>query len=165
MVIGIGYLALALLWIAAFSDFLTRRIPNAIPLCMVILFAITAFVSPDHIDVKGGLLVALPVFLVTFVGFAFGKVGGGDVKLLTACALWAGIGDIMGFLVITSMTGLVLVAVYGSPITSLVLEHTRLRIFRHQPVDIPDISVGLPYGIAIAVGATFMFSSRFLHWI
>ena len=90
------------------------------------------------------------LFLAGFALFAFGLLGGGDVKLLAAAALWAGADQMMIFLAAT--------AAFGGLLGILLL------MFRARPLAIPMHRVGwivslherervMPYGIAISGGA------------
>ena len=73
-----------------------------------------------------------------FVGaFALGQMGGGDVKMLGAVALW------LPFTKLADM--LVAMALIGGAITFLFLLERRLRRNRD--------TVEIPYGVAIAIGA------------
>jgi prepilin peptidase CpaA len=88
-------------------------------------------------DMALQLGVATLVFL-PFVGlFALGWMGGGDVKLLGALALWLPLGAFAEMLVIMSIA--------GGAITLLLMVEARLR--RREG------AIEVPYGIAIAGAA------------
>lgn len=98
------------LLVACISDLRAFRIPNAVSLAIMALFLIKAVASgitvwPEHI-IAFGLM-----FGIGFVGFAFGIIGGGDAKLMTAIALWLGLRDVPGFLAMTAICGGVLAIV------------------------------------------------------
>ena len=96
---------LVLVLTAAINDLRTYRIPNALTLAIVFIYPIFALTSPAEFDWLAVLLIAVAVFAVGFVLFAFGQIGGGDVKLLVGCALWAGPAFIFDFLVVTALAG------------------------------------------------------------
>lgn len=147
-VILFGFIGL-LAW-AVICDFTTLRIPNRLPLAVALLFAAHAAANPGTVDWLGGLLVALAVFAVATTLFHFQLMGGGDVKLMAAVALWAGPQEIFGFLLVTSLAGglLALVAV------------TRFRFTVASTIEAMggrktmEGAFGgvIPYGIAIAAG-------------
>jgi prepilin peptidase CpaA len=95
----------ALLFAASCFDVLRLRIPNMIPAGLVALFALQLLVgrSPpaplDHLLAMAlALLLLLPVF-------ALNILGGGDVKLLAAVALWLGMNKLAALLVLVGIVG------------------------------------------------------------
>jgi prepilin peptidase CpaA len=95
----------ALLVAASCWDVLKLRIPNTIPLALVLLFALQLVIGPgvpaplDHLLAMGlALLVLLPLY-------ATNMLGGGDVKLLAAVALWLGQGKLAALLVLVGVVG------------------------------------------------------------
>ena len=149
-VIIIGFLGL-LAW-AACSDAVEFEIPNRASLGLVVLYPLFVYVNPLPIDWLWGLAVAGAVFLLSFLLFMSHRFGGGDVKLLTASALWAGPNLIVSMLVVMSLT--------GGLLALLVWATNQVR--RHHLASYGDISLTgaeyaaanrLPYGVAIAVGA------------
>ena len=81
-------LAIALLF-AAFTDLRRRQIDNwlnaAIALGAPVFWWSSGFTM---LDVGFQIVLAILTFVVLLVLFATGQMGGGDVKLLTALALW-----------------------------------------------------------------------------
>lgn len=84
--------------------------------------------------------VALGVLALFAIAFQFGLMGGGDVKMIAALALWFPLGTVMTMLVVMSIA--------GGVITLLMLIDKWLRRSTRQPE--------VPYGIAIAVAALLM---------
>lgn len=77
-------LLLLLLLIAAIIDFRKRQIPDMVSILVVLI----AFLPPDGIHVLGlSLLVPLLIVACTI-----GGIGGGDIKLITACGICMGPG-------------------------------------------------------------------------
>ncbi len=75
--------------IAAYTDARTRRIPNLLTGTLAaVAIAASAFSGPASIGTT--IVVMLVVFLVGTIAFSLGWFGGGDVKLLAACAGLAG---------------------------------------------------------------------------
>jgi prepilin peptidase CpaA len=91
--------------------------------------------------------VALGVFILLALAFYAGMMGGGDVKLAAALALWFSPESTLRFLVFMSIAGGVLTLV-------VLLAHR----FRGKPGR-PEI----PYGVAIAIGALVILTQRFLN--
>lgn len=143
--------ALALFVVAATTDGVERRIPNAVPagLALVGLARISLDVAAGGAwtmvaaDVGG----ATALFVLGAAGFRFGLVGGGDVKLLAAAALWVGASSLPPFLMTTAFAGGLLAV--GFLAAALVRRDGG--------------KVALPYGIAIAAGGILVTGSAF--WI
>ena len=95
----------ALLVAASCFDVLRLRIPNIIPLGLVVLFALQLLLEPgvhaplDHfLAMTLTLLILLPVF-------ALDMLGGGDIKLLAAVALWLGMQKLAALLILVGVVG------------------------------------------------------------
>ncbi|MEO5773388.1 MAG: prepilin peptidase [Sphingomicrobium sp.] len=138
-----------LLVVAAIIDVRTFTIPNRLNLAVALL-APVYWVSigmhwwPDAAVQVG---VALAVFAVLALAFYFGMMGGGDVKLAAAIALWFAPAGTVRFLVLMSIAGGVLT------VALLALHKVRKKEGR------PEI----PYGVAIAFGALMILTQRFLN--
>ena len=139
---------------AAWSDLRDYIIPNRISIAIAALYPAHILAMGDLDIVPGALVVATVVFAVGFAFFALRIAGGGDVKLMTAAALWAGQAWIMEFLIVTALAGGGLAAVLA------------IRAWRENALCTPDGSLGLrivairdtkvPYGAAIAVGGLYI---------
>ena len=81
----------ALLSLAALIDFRERRIPNWLTGGVAALYPAYVLLSPTPVGWPGGLALAAAVFLFGLVLFARQLIGGGDVKLIAATTLWAGL--------------------------------------------------------------------------
>jgi prepilin peptidase CpaA len=93
------------------------------------------------------IAVAAGVFLLLAIPFFAGMMGGGDVKLAAALALWFSPPATLRFLVFMSIAGGIL--------TLVVLVLHRVRSRGGQPQ--------VPYGVAIAIGALAILAQRFLN--
>ena len=140
---------------------------------MATLYGIYVIVSPSPVDWTGAFVVAGVTLLAGFGLFAFNLMGGGDVKLIAALALWAGVDHIALLLLVTSIVGgllsigtLLLQRLFRSPLimafwpayemvagrstaSSDVIENptTEANEIHGDPV-----MGSLPYGVAIAAG-------------
>ena len=90
----------ALLAWAAVSDCASRRIPNWLTYTLILGGLAHSLTTPAVVGIGGSLLGMLAGFSLTFVFFAVGAMGGGDVKLLTGVGAWLGpVGVVMVFVV------------------------------------------------------------------
>jgi prepilin peptidase CpaA len=91
--------------------------------------------------------VGLLVFLLFAGAFYMNVMGGGDVKLAGALALW--------FTPYETLTLIVVMSIAGGLLTLLVLAGHRALRKEGRPE--------VPYGVAIAVGGMWLLAQRFLN--
>ena len=107
-------LAMALL-VAAFTDLKSRTIGNKLNLA--IAAGAPLFWWTTGLDLWPGVAIQFGIAGVTFavcaLFFAIRQMGGGDVKLLTALALWFPPTNFLGLVLIMAMLGWVLTLVMG----------------------------------------------------
>ncbi len=159
MLTNFAIAVVGLLLCAAVSDLMFRRIPNVIPAAIFVLYVVAAILFPHDINWLHASGVALVVFAVGAALFAMGKVGGGDVKLLAACALWAGLSGIGPLLVITALAGGMVALAQIAP--QAVWYVTSVFGTTEHVADAPSLK-SLPYGIAIAAGGSFAVATQFI---
>jgi prepilin peptidase CpaA len=139
----------AILIFAAVVDVRTFTISNRLNLTVALLAPVywaSIALSPwPGIAVQ--LAAGATVFLLLAAAFYAGMMGGGDVKLAAALALWFPPFGTLQFLVLTSLAGGVLTLVV------LAWHHACKRQGR------PEI----PYGVAIAFGGLVILTQRFLN--
>src|ERR1044072_783851 len=102
----VGILA-AMVVAAALWDVRTRTIPNALN-ASIALLAIPFWIASGLSfwpDVAMQIGVALGVFILFLGAFAIGAMGGGDVKMVVAVALWLTPYSVLTMLVIMSLAG------------------------------------------------------------
>lgn len=168
------FLACCLIW-CSFSDLLERRIPNQAIILILLgwlatrVWSITFDSAPLAIiynDLPGAGLV----FLVGFLLFLTGRLGAGDVKLMAALCLWVGYGQQVIFIMVTALVGGVLAimlpllnmlpAIITTGINGL---NEKLKIkLALPPVLPPELAQGIPYGIAISLGAAYILIFPFI---
>jgi prepilin peptidase CpaA len=156
MALQLQYVALigfaGLMIAAAFEDLRRLVIPNPLTLALCLLWPLYIVSAPSLIGVLGAVACALIVFVAGALFFSRGFLGGGDVKLLTAAALWAGPSQTPALLVATGILGgalaLFLLAPPGAHLATL----ARAKL---GPADAPapQLTTPIPYGIAIAGAA------------
>ncbi|HET9460238.1 MAG TPA: prepilin peptidase [Sphingomicrobium sp.] len=138
-----------LLVVAAVIDIRTYTISNRLNLAVALLapFYWWSVGIPLWPDVAIQLALGAGVFILLALAFYAGMMGGGDVKLAAAVALWLSPVSTLKFLVFMSVAGGLLTLVM------LVLHRLRGKPGR------PEI----PYGVAIAVGGLAILAQRFLN--
>ena len=138
-----------LLVVAAVIDIRTFTISNRLNLAVALLALVFwwAVRLPLWPDAAVQLAVAGGVFLLLALAFYAGMMGGGDVKLAAALALWFSLAETVRFLVITSVAGGAVTLVF------LILHRARRKDGRPK----------IPYGVAIAIGGLVILAQRFLN--
>lgn len=157
----VGLALLTLLARVAWTDVRERRIANRACLAIVALWPVYLAVAAGAVRPVASIQVALAVLAVGALLWGRGWLGGGDVKLLAAVALWAGPSHVLTFLLVTGLAGGVLAvailwhAQWGLAfLAPLQVAAARLRL----PVPALGSLVAatatptLPYGVAIALG-------------
>jgi prepilin peptidase CpaA len=139
----------ALLLVAAAVDVRTFTISNRLNLTVALLAPIywLSIALPLWPDAAIQLGAGAGVFALLAMAFYTGMMGGGDVKLAAALALWFSPASTLKFLVITSLAGGVLTLGY--------LAFHRLKRREGRPE--------IPYGVAIAFGGLAILTQRFLN--
>jgi prepilin peptidase CpaA len=145
--------------VAVVTDLRLRLIPNAVTIPLALA---GVGISAMHGFVAGatslGLIVATLVLGTAF--FSMGWLGGGDVKLLAAGAGALGFPDALPFLLYTALGGGVLAVGVAMATGSLgrviasALTLVRPLVYSGTVVPSRPTSIALPYGVAIAFGAT-----------
>jgi len=141
-------LAMLLMWGAA-TDLRKRVIANELNLAIALLAPLWWWACGLSLwpDVAIQLAVATAIFAVFAGLFALGMMGGGDVKLLGALALWLPWPAMM--------TLLLVMAVAGGAVTAATLIHHRMSRRIGQPE--------VPYGVAIALAGLWVLGERYLN--
>jgi prepilin peptidase CpaA len=132
--------------VAAWGDIRTRTIPNWLNLTIALAAPASWWASgmspwPDMAIQVG---IAALVFALFAGAFALGMMGGGDVKLIAALALWLPFGPLFDMLL--------LMAVLGGVLTLVMLVLHRLQKAQGQPE--------IPYGVAIALAGIVVLANQ-----
>jgi len=140
--------------LAGVSDFRTLRIPNYLTAALAAAFPLAALAAGQHVDWLSHIEAGLLVFAGGAVLFAAGFMGGGDVKLLAATALWAGLGQVMPLLAMVAIVG------GGFALAMLALRHplaqTAMLASLHRIPNFAQKQMPIPYGIPIAIAGLLM---------
>jgi len=141
---------------AAIGDLLTMRIPNWLNGVTALSVVPMALLAGMPLAVAQGHLLAGTVMLVLgFALFARGYVGGGDAKLMAAAGLWIGWSSLLPFVLITTLAGGALAIV--CKLWQMLRTEQEVRDFVWFR-RVLRTHLELPYGIAIAVGAVWVYS-------
>jgi prepilin peptidase CpaA len=146
----VGALAVALL-VAAFTDIRRRQIDNWLNAGIALTAPVFWWASGLTLwpDVALQLALALGAFVVLAALFAIRAMGGGDVKLLTALALWLPASKFMSLLIVMALAGGVLTLALGA-----------WHVARRQ-----KDKLKIPYGVAIALAGLWTIGgSDATHW-
>jgi prepilin peptidase CpaA len=140
---------------AASMDLVSMKIPNRISIFMFYAFlALAPFADLSLAQFIGHFQAALLVFIPTFILFALRTLGGGDVKLLTAIALWVGMDQLLVYVFFASLCGgalgiaLLLFRTLPLPLFA-VRQDWVMRLYKPRG--------DMPYGIALAAAALLVY--------
>ena len=143
----LGALAIALV-VAAFTDIRRRQIDNW--LNATIALGAPLYWWASGLDLWPGVAWQLGIAIVTFAVcaglFALRAMGGGDVKLLAALALWITPAWFLKLIIMMALLGGVLTLVLGA-----------WHIMRRQRE-----RLAIPYGVAISTAGLWALASQFL---
>jgi prepilin peptidase CpaA len=141
-------LAFLLLW-AAVTDLRSRTIANGLNFVIALLAPAYWWATDMALwpDVGVQLALAACIFALFAFMFAMGWMGGGDVKLLAALALWLPLYSMVQLLVAMSLL--------GGLLTLAFLAAHRLRNIKTSPE--------IPYGVAIACAGLWVIGERYLN--
>ena len=144
----LGLLAI-LLVVAAVIDVRTFTISNRLNFGIALMAPLFwwSIALPAWPNVAAQVAMAAGVFALLAAAFNAGMMGGGDVKLAAALALWFSPGSTLRFLVLMSIA--------GGLLTLALLATHRMRGRPGRPA--------IPYGVAIAFGGLAILAQRFLN--
>ena len=138
-----------LLVAAAVTDIRSRIISNRLNIAIAVLAPLYWLASgiPAWPDMALQIALGIAIFGAFAALFALGLMGGGDVKLLAAVALWFP-WQAIGLL-------LLIMAMIGGIVTVVTVVHHRLSRRLGQPE--------VPYGVAISLAAMWLVGQRFVY--
>lgn len=141
-------LALLLIWGAA-TDLRSRIISNKLNIVIASLAPFWWWANGLSLypDVAWQIGLALAVFALFTGLFALGMMGGGDVKMLGALALWLPFPEMANLIII--------MALLGGVVTIVTMIHHRMA----RRIGKPEI----PYGVAIALAGLWVMGEPYLN--
>jgi prepilin peptidase CpaA len=143
-----GILLAVMLLMAAWTDIKTRTISNELNATIALLAIVFWWVAGEAFwpDVVLRIGVALIIFAIFALLFMLRMMGGGDVKMIGALALWLPFNALLVMLTVMALAG-------GVITVGLLIRH------RLQPnADKPEV----PYGVAIAIGGLWVIANGLL---
>jgi prepilin peptidase CpaA len=156
--------ALVCALIGAVCDIRSHRIPNwltgtSMLLGLALHLSLQGWIALGAAALAGA--IGGGVFLLFYLG---GGMGGGDVKLMAAVSVLAGLSHVRDVLLATTLLGGVFAVVFAlfrgqlksvlANIVTLIIHHGRTGLTPHSELNITNpLTLRLPYGIAVAAGA------------
>ena len=143
-----GLLAAMLVWIAV-QDVRTYTISDRLNVAIALLAPIYWLSAgvPLWPDAAIRIGVAVVVFMLFAGAFYMNAMGGGDVKLAGALALW--------FTPYETLAMIVIMSIVGGLLTLVVVAIHKMKRKEGRPQ--------VPYGVAIAMGGMWLLAQRFLN--
>lgn len=137
--------ALVLLLVSAgIEDARTREIADAKNIAIALLAPLWWWTSGLAVwpGMAVQIVVALAAFLLFAQAFRIGMMGGGDVKMIAAIALWLPLPSLFRMMLVMSIAG-------GAITIAMLVDH-RLRLRKQGDL---AAAIEVPYGVAIAIAA------------
>ncbi len=146
---ALNVVVIALLLWACVTDWRERIIPHWLNISLAALAPLSWWLHGFHFwpDVAAQIGLCLGVLLFFAIFQAIGMMGGGDVKMLGAIALWLPWQVMMQLLYFMSLAGGVL--------TLAMLVYHKIRKFEGKPE--------IPYGIAISFAGLIIFCEHYIN--
>jgi prepilin peptidase CpaA len=137
----LGGLAIGLL-VSAYTDIRYRLILNAVTLPIALAAPLYWYANGEFTlgAIATHLAIAAGVFVLFAIFFRFGAMGGGDVKLFSALALWFDWVWVMRLLFVASLLGALVTIIF-------------LAIHKARSQQGP---VRVPYGVAISIAGLWV---------
>jgi len=152
-----GCLTIGTVW-----DIAKRRIPNLVTGIAALGGVVVQLIDRGGWSALSGLGAALVTVALLYRPWAVGGIGGGDVKLAAAVAIWVGLESMIRYaLAVAAAGGVVALVMYFSSRKAIRQDvKTNLTLAVLQQT-LPTVEVraagraSVPYGLAIAAGAVF----------
>jgi prepilin peptidase CpaA len=105
----------ALVAVACASDVAGRRVPNALVIAIALTGVAAQWASGGPARALAGIAGGGALLALFLAAWATKKLGGGDLKLAAATAIWLGPSNLVAFVLFTGMAGVpVALAAYAS---------------------------------------------------
>lgn len=144
----LGGLAIALL-ISIYTDIKYRLILNKITLAIALTAPLYWYATDDIGLTAIGLhlVTGLLAFLFFLIWFLLGMMGGGDVKLFAALALWFHWTEVVPMIFYAAILGGIVTVIFAF-----------IHTLKQQ-----DGLIRIPYGVAIAIAGLWISGERFFN--
>ncbi|HPF46292.1 MAG: prepilin peptidase [Alphaproteobacteria bacterium] len=155
-----------MIW-AAISDVRYFILSNRLCISVALLYPI--FLAALYLDgfqvtlESIGWSIGISILIFSFLVFLFarGYIGGGDVKLIPAIALWAGPSRILEFILITTICGgllalLIISFRYLKNYISLHKSSEKINFSMSESAESDHEENNIPYGVGISIGGLYI---------
>jgi prepilin peptidase CpaA len=143
-------------------DLAKRRIPNLVTGAAAFFGIVAQLVDKGGWSAASGIAAAFVSVALLYRPWMAGGIGGGDVKMAAAVAIWVGLGGMIRYaLAVAAAGGVVALVMYFSSRKSIRQDvKTNLTLAAlHQTLPTVEVRAAgrpsVPYGLAIAAGAAF----------
>jgi prepilin peptidase CpaA len=139
----------ALLLFAAYGDIKSRTIPNWLNIAIALTAPLAWWEQGLAIypDITWQIGVAVIIFAVFAALFYLGSIGGGDVKMVAAMALWIPAGLVLSALMVMALVG-------GGIAAVMLIDKIRRKSVA---------SAEVPYGVAIAAAGFWAMHQHYIN--
>ena len=151
-----------LLLIGSIWDIAKRRIPNLVTGAVALSGVVVQLVDRGGWAAASGIGAAVVSVALLWRPWTAGGLGGGDVKLASAVAIWVGLGGMIRYaLAVAAAGGVVALVMYFISRKSIrqdIKTNLTLAALQQNLPTVEARSAGrpsVPYGLAIAAGAAF----------
>lgn len=150
----------ALLGAAAASDVARHRIPNALSVAVAVTALAAQLLSGGLLGAASGIAAGLLAGALLFPAWTRRAVGGGDLKLGVAAAVWVGLPGLPRYALASAVAGGLIAACCWAASTRAArrailanLVALRSGVATSVPIGAADGRVPVPAGAALATGA------------
>jgi prepilin peptidase CpaA len=150
------------LMVGSVWDIARRRIPNVVTGAAALAGVGLQLVDRGWLSMLSGLAAAIVSIALLYRPWMAGGIGGGDVKMAAAVAIWVGLGGLIRYaLAVAAAGGIVALIMYvlsRKAVREEVRTNLTLAVLQQT---MPSVEIrksgraSVPYGLAIAAGAAF----------
>ena len=155
-----------MIW-AAISDIRHYILSNKLCLSVALLYPFfigALFINnalPEIQYIAYSVGISLIIFIILLTLFAYGLIGGGDVKLIPAVTLWAGPALTLKFLLITILCGgivalLIICFQYIRKYPTKAKSSEKINFSMSKSSESENMKNNIPYGIGISAGGLYV---------
>jgi prepilin peptidase CpaA len=144
-------------------DIAKRRIPNVVTGAAAVSGLVVQLVDKGWLSALSGVGAALVTILLLYRPWLAGGLGGGDVKMASAAAIWVGLDGMIRYaLAVAAAGGVVALIMYLLSRKSVRQEVRANLTLAALQQTLPTVEIrkpgrpSVPYGLAIAAGAAFV---------
>jgi prepilin peptidase CpaA len=155
------FMLVAMLALAASSDAALRKIPNWITMAIAVTGLASQCVGGGIRAAASGLLAGTAIGLLLAPFWLRKGIGGGDLKLGVAAAMWVGLSRVSEYLLASALMGAALALVCYAASSVEARGSIRANLYAlHAPAwrnatKTPGKPILVPYGVGFAAGALY----------